>query len=77
MMMFLKADSCFWYIVPLGFVVLLRSLTLVENLCAASQDEESGCEAGEPRCDTDFLQYMDNFGSRFWSEIPSNILALC
>jgi len=34
MMMFLKADSCFWYTVPFGFVVLTKSLILVENLNA-------------------------------------------
>lgn len=64
MMMFLKADFCLCYVVPLGFVVLLWTLALVENLCAASQDEESGCEVGEPR-PGDFPQCMDNFDSRF------------
>lgn len=47
MVVFLKADFGVCYLVPLGFVVLMRSFVLVEHLGGASQDEKSGCEAGE------------------------------
>lgn len=55
----------------------MRGLILDDNLYAASQDEESGCEVGELCHDIDFLQRIDKFDSTFWSEMPSNTIGLC
>lgn len=67
MAVFLKAGFCVCYMVPLGFVVLMRNFILGEHFSGASHDEKSGWGAASYRFP---FQCMDKFDSTFWSETP-------